>query len=266
MAAPAVPAAPEASLPEVAAPPPRPRGTPVTDRGTVVHDEVRAATWQLRGIAKVVHDVDVGAAELHGTVVVGGPLLADELRLDGRLEVRGAIAIARRLRAQGSIDAGAGLRAADATIAGDLRVTGELELNGTARFRGNLQAGLLRAVTLQLDGEVQVPGPVAAERLEAELAAGSRLGEVRATQARLRGPAPNVVRRVLGGGAPVTVTRVEGDTVSLAAVRVGFVKAREIVLGAGAHVAAVEGTVVRRHPSSHLGPEAWTPPPEGLRR
>ena len=257
---------PAASLPEVVAPPPRPRGGPVSDRGTVVHDEVRSIRWKLRGIAKVVHDVDVGAGDLRGTVVVGGPLLADELRLDGSLEVRGPVAVARRLRAQGSVDAGGNLRAAEAIVVGKLRVLGELELDGASRLRGTVRAGEIRAGPLELRGDVRVPGPIAAARFDATLSAGSRLGELRATELRLRGPAPNLVRRVLGPEAPVTVTRVEAETAALAGVRVGFVKAREIVLGPDAHVATVEGTVVRQHPTARLGPESWTPPPEGLRR
>ena len=265
MATPAEPTS-LAALPEVVAPPPRPRAGPVDDRGTVVHDEVRSLHWKLRGIAKVVHDVDVGLAELDGTAVVGGPLLADELRLVGSLDVRGPVRIAGRLRARGSIEAGSGFRASEATVVGRLRATGELEFDGAARLRGSVRAALLRAGPLELRGEVQVPGTVGADRLDAELTGGSHLGEVRATEVRLRGREPNLVRRLLGTPAPVTVSRIDADLVSLAEVRVDRVKAREVVLGPGAHVTAVEGRVVRQHPSSHLGPESWTPPPDGLRR
>jgi cytoskeletal protein CcmA (bactofilin family) len=266
MAAPSVPAPAPATLPEVVAPPPRPRGGPVLERGTVVHDEVRSVLWRLHGIAKVVHDVDVGEGELHGRVIVGGPFLADELRLNGSLDVRGPVAVARRLRADGSIEAHAGLRAAGATVAGKLRVDGELELTAPARLRGSVRAALVRAGPLELRGEVQVPGVVRAERCVAELAPGSSIGEIRGTEVGLRGATPNVVRRVLGPVPPVTVGRVEAASVTIADVRVGLVKGREIVLGPRAHVTAVEGTIVRQHPTSRLGPESWTPPPHGLHR
>jgi len=62
------------------------------------------------------------------------------------------------------------------------------------------------------------------------------------------------------------VDRIEAESVKLEGVKVAFVRAPQVILGRGCHVTEVDGTIVRRHPSSHVGPESRSLPPYGLRR
>lgn len=255
------PAAPTATVPPAAG-----REPPAVDRGTVRHDGVRTRRWVVRGIAKIAGDVEVGSADLAGTVVVGGRLSAGELSVRGRLDARGVVEVSGRIRSDGGLDAGASVTAGDAQLDGTIRAGGEIAVGAGLRVRGALRCPSLRADGLHLRGSIAVPGTVAATSVDLRLVGDSAIGLVRATDVLLRGPAPNVVRRVLDREVLVTVERVEAQRVRLEAVRVGSVRAPEVVLGPDAHVASVEGKVVRAHPSSHLGPESWSRPPPGLSR
>jgi cytoskeletal protein CcmA (bactofilin family) len=236
------------------------------DRGTVHHAELRVGRWTLTGIAKVDRDVSVGRADLRGTVVVGGTLLAGEIELHGTLDVRGAIAVTSRMHVRGALAARAGARAAELALGGKVEVAVDLVAERSLRVDGELKAQALRAPTIELRGGAHVPGVLEATSLDGRFSASSTLGEVRARTVQLRGPVPNVVRWALGLQSVVTVTRIEAESVFLEGVRAGFVRAREITLGRDAHLLAHEGTVVRAHPSSRLGPESWTLAPAGFRR
>lgn len=248
-----------------AAPPPV-RGPPVLDRGTVRHDTVRSSRWVVRGISKVEREVNVGRAELHGTVTVGGAFDADQLTAEGVLEVRGRVSVAGRLRAHGTLDAGGVVAAGEARLVGPVRLLGELSAATLASVRGTLHAPSLRCATLEVKGMAVVPGTVLGTTVDADLHADSALGQVQGRRVRLRGPVPNVVQQLLAPDLAVHVDRIDADSVVLEGVRVGFVRSREVVLGRHAHVGTVEGTVVRSHPSSHVGPESWSRPPAGLTR
>jgi cytoskeletal protein CcmA (bactofilin family) len=232
----------------------------------VRHDEVLARRWELHGVAKVARGVEVGAGELDGTVVVGGTLVADELVVRGTLEVRGAVRVWGRLRVRGSLETGASVASGEADLDGPIRLGGELAVERALAVRGTLHAPGVRCALLDAHARLTVSGTIEATRIDAELAGDSRLGLVQAQEVRLRGPPLGVVAKVLGRESVVTVDQLEADTVSLESVRVGRVRAREITLGPGAHVATVEGRIVRAHPSSRVGPESWSRPPEGLRR
>jgi cytoskeletal protein CcmA (bactofilin family) len=257
-----------------AAPPPR--GAPVApetttptrvrDRGTVRHDRLRARRWEVDGIAKVVGAVEVGSARLRGTVVVGGPLAAVELAAVGRVEVRGPLTVVGSLAVRGSLDAGATVRAGSATLDGPVRTGGAVTVDGPLRVDGGLLAPSVRCGRLTLRGPATVPGTVAAGEADATLGPDAAIGAIVCGRLTLRGPTPSAVDRVLGKEPVAWVGRVEAETASVEGVRVGFLRAREIVLGRGAHVGTVEGRVVRAHPASRVGPESWTPPPPGLRR
>jgi cytoskeletal protein CcmA (bactofilin family) len=251
-----------AAIPPAAAP----RGPPITDRGMVRYDRLRSRRWKLRGIAKVAQEVDVEEGRLDGTVVVGGPLLAGELSVRGHLEVRGALTVAGRLTTRGSLEAGASVRAGEAELQGRLRVAGDLVAESRLRTQAIVWARSIQADRLELRGAVHVSGPVVGATIDASFDGNSALGAVRGGTVRLHGPAPNPVRRVLGPEVTVSVERIDAESVFLASARVGFVRASQIVLGPGARVASAEGTVAKAHRTSHLGPESWTPPPEGLRR
>lgn len=260
---PAAAAAPTAA----AAPSPSPKSGPaLVARGTTRHDEVRAQRWVVRGIAKVAGTVDVGAADLGGTVVVGGPTTAGRLTVLGAFDAHGPVTVAGRLSSRGSLDAGTSVRAAEATLRGRVLVAGELVVDGTLKVRGSLRAPSVRCGRLELRGTAHIPGAVVAGSVDADLLGDSVLGTVQCRQFRLRGPAPNVVRRALGKEAVVAVERVDAESARVEAARVGLVRAGEVVLGRDAHVATVEGRLVRAHPSSRVGPESWSRPPAGLSR
>jgi len=256
-----------AAGPSGAAPTPGPAGPAVVDRGTVAHAEVRAGRWSVHGIAKVAGDVDAGVVELDGTVVVGGALTAQELSSRGSLEARGPCVVHGPLRAHGTFEAAGPVRAREARLEGSARVGGELVSEGDLRVRGRLHGSNVNCHgVLEIRGTATLPGTVVATSVEAALTGETALGVVRCRELRLRGPAPNLVQRVLGNAATATVERVEAETVVLENVRVRFVRAGHVELGRNAHVATVEGTVVRSHPTSRLGPESWSRPPAGLTR
>jgi cytoskeletal protein CcmA (bactofilin family) len=220
----------------------------------------------VRGIAKVVGSAEVGAGELDGTVVVGGAFTADQLKAVGALEVRGPLTVAGRFSMHGSLDAGGSVHAGEAVLRGPSRLGGELVVDGTLAVHGTLQAPSVECGVLDLSGTAMIPGAVVATSVDADLVADSAIGTIQCRQLRLRGPVPNIVRRVLGRPPVVTVERVEAESARIEGARVRFVRAREIVLGRGAHVGAVEGKVARAPASSRVGPESWSRPPYGLSR
>jgi cytoskeletal protein CcmA (bactofilin family) len=260
-------AAPVAPTPTGVAPPsPTPVEDRIRDRGSVRRSAIRARRWELRGIAKVVGPVEVGSARLDGTVAVGGPLAAVELTAVGTLEVRGPVSASGTLTVRGGFDAGAIVRARDATFVGPVRAAAEVVVDGTLRVRGSLRAPLVRCGRLEIRGTADLPGTVTATDVDLDLRADSTLGSIVCRRLRLRGPTPTLVDKALGQEALVVVNRVEAETATISGARVGFVRATEVVLGPAAHVGAVEGRVVRAHPTSRVGPESWSRPPEGLRR
>jgi cytoskeletal protein CcmA (bactofilin family) len=266
---------PSASGPRPAAPaapaPPPPRSGPIRDRGSVRRDSVHATNWSSTGIAKVLGDVDVGSGEVAGLVSVGGKLRADAFHAEGTFEVVGAVEVRDGLAVEGTAQFRAPVHAGELTTDGTLRSAAEVRVDRILSAVGLVEAPSARVGAMRLHGSATVPGPLEAQALVlAEFRGDSRIGTIRAAKAVLHGPSaglvPTLMRSVLGGEAAVHVDRVEADSVELAAVDVGFVHAREIVLGAGAHVTTVEGTIVRRHPSARVGFESRSPPPHGLSR
>jgi cytoskeletal protein CcmA (bactofilin family) len=236
------------------------------DRGTVCRDEVRAPAWRVRGFAKVLRSVDAGDVEVTGTLVVGGPLTAERLTVHGALDAHGPVAVTGRLFVRGSLDAGATVRAGDATVRGPLRAAGEATVDGELRVHGSLRAAGVRAGRLAVHGTAEVPGTLAAASVDLDLTGDSTIAAVQGREVRVRGPAVNVVRRVLGKEVVVAVGSIEGETVTVEGSRIALVRSPSIVLGPGAHVVAVQGRVVRAHRTSRVGPEAWSRPPAGLSR
>lgn len=265
-----MPAAPSTAPAPTPGPPlpaaPGARGPPLVDRGTVRHDTVRSTRWVTRGITKVDRDVDVGRADLRGTVTVGGSLGADQLTVDGSLDVHGGLRARARLRTKGSLAVAGPVAAGEAVLIGAIRLRGELSAERAVVARGTLQAPSLQVGALTFRGAATVPGTIRASTVTAQLVADSSLGQVVAQTVRLRGPAPAIVVPMLGEPGVVTVDRVEAESVFVEGAHVAFVRAGAVTLGRGAHVTAVEGTVVRAHPTSRLGPESWSRPPAGLSR
>jgi hypothetical protein len=263
-----------APRPSVSSPPGRavlPRVGDYRDVGPVRHDAVRANSWAVSGLAKVQGDVDVGSVTVQGLLSVGGKIVAGRLAVHGTLDAVGPVEV------QGSLDLDGTARFDSPLHAGDLRAHGTLRGAGPVRVDrafgadGSIEAPSIAAAFFDLTGGAEIAEElVVGGTARARFRADSRLGEVRAKRVEFHGPptalVPTLMRRVFGGSAAIYVARIEAETVELSAVDVGFVRARQVVLGAGAQVTAVEGTIVRQHPSSHVGPESRSAPPHGLSR
>lgn len=247
------------------------RAGPVREAGTVRHDSIHATSWELAGLAKVQGDVDVGTVAVHGLLSVGGKVVADRLSLDGTFDSVGPVDVHETLEVDGTTRLGASVHAGSLRSRGTFHTTGPLRVDRGLFVEGLLEAPSVAATLFELTGGAEIPGEIAAAGIvRARFRADSRLGEVRAQRVELHGPStslvPTLLRTVFGGAAAVHVDRIEAGSVELSAVDVGFVRADAVVLGAGAHVTTVEGTIVRRHPSSRVGPESRSPPPHGLFR
>lgn len=238
----------------------------VVDRGIARHESLLAALWRVDGTVKVTRDVDASRAELRGTVSVGGRLAADTLTSRGVLEVGGALDVRSVGRIRGSVRASGPVEARELTVEGSARLESAFAVERTCSIRGSLSAPSVRAGILLLEGEARIPGEVEALRVDATFLRPSALGTVRSPIVRLRGHLPNLVDKVFFHIERSRVERVEADRAELEGIDVHFVRAEQIVLGRGCHVTEVEGTIVRRHPTSSVGPQSKSPPPYGLRR
>ena len=248
-----------------------PRTGTIRDSGTVRRDSVRAASWTTTGMAKVQGDVDVEAGAASGLVSVAGKLTAVTFRARGTLEVVGAAEVRDQLSLEGTVHFGAGLHAGALESRGTLRCAGDLRVDRALSANGLVEAPSVHVGQFELTGSAEVPGDLEATvSVRARFRGDSQIGTIRSKRVELHGPptslVPTLLRKVFGGAATVHVDRVEADSVELSAVDVAFVHAREVVLGPGADVTAVEGTIVRQAPSSRVGPESRSPNPYGLTR
>jgi cytoskeletal protein CcmA (bactofilin family) len=222
-------------------------------------------------MAKVEGDVDVESGSATGVVTIGGKLSAGTFHSRGTLEVVGTAEIRDQLTLEGTVHFEAGLRAGALGLQGTLRCPADVRVDRVAHVTGTIEAPSAHVGLLDLTGGAEIPGDLESLlHVRAKFRGDSRIGAIRARSVVLAGPPsaliPTLFRKVFGGSAVVSIGRIEADTVELAAVDVEFVHAREITLGAGAHVRELEGTVVRRHPSSRVGPESRSPHPHGLSR
>ena len=242
------------------------RASTVTDRKAARHERVRAELWTSRGTTKVIGEVDVGRADLRGSVAVGGSLRAERVTAYGWLEVVGAVEVRALLGVDGELRAGSTVRAGEGIVRGSLRSAGALLVDAGLRVVGAVRCPSIAAVTLTLEGDLEIPGMLRASIVSLALRDGSRLGSVAGATVRVRARAPGGVASLLGRPPTVEIGRIEADHVEIEGVDVGFVHANEVVLGPGAHVTTLEGRVVRQHRSSRVGPESRTAPPPGLSR
>lgn len=251
----------------VPAPVPLPPGAEVLDdRGSVRRGSVRAGRWSVSGTAKVAGDVEVGEIVSRGQLSVGGKLSAGAFRCRGTLAVTGAVDVRGPFGLHGTMHAASTVHAVNFEVDGFARCAGSLRVDRVLSVDGTLEAPDLTAGALRLQGAARLPGPVRAVEVRADLRETSEFGPVVARVVRLHGRPPNLVDKVRFRDCAVTVQRIEADSVDLEGVAVAFVRSPQIVLGRGCHVTEVEGTVVRQHPSSYVGPESRTPAPFGLRR
>ena len=246
--------------------PPPPSEGIVTDRGTGRREALRARRWSVEGTVKVSREVDVGDADVNGNVSIGGPLTAEQFRARGTLDVAGAVVVHGTLAVRGNTHFAATVQASDLQLDGCVRVRGAVTVERTLTSRGVLEAPSVSAGVVSLEGSATVPGELRALQVDAVLPQPSSLGSVQARTVRLHGRVTNLLDKVFFRDSRTLVDRVEADRVELEGVDVRFVRAKEIVLGRESHVTEVEGAIVRRHPSSSVGPEVKSPLPYGLRR
>jgi len=242
-----------------------PRVPVVRDRGTVRLDAIQADRWLVTGTAKVARNVTTEELRLRGLLTVGGTLATGSLGGKGTIEVEGSVDVRGTLAMAGTLR-GAGVHAADLDVRGTLRSAGPLRIDRQGSIVGALEAPELSAPILQLDGGVRVPGRTQAGTVHAQLRETSEFGTIAARSVWLHGKVANLVDKVFFHSCTVTVGRIEAETVDLEGIDVEFVRSPQIVLGRSCHVTRVEGTIVRQHPSSFVGPESRTPAPYGLRR
>ncbi|MGI0071362.1 MAG: hypothetical protein ACRECT_04755 [Thermoplasmata archaeon] len=247
------------------------RAEAVRDTGTVRRESVRTSSWTARGTVKVQGDVDVGGATTVGLVAIGGRLTAGRFRARGTLEVTGPTDVRETLSLDGTVRLDGPVHAGSLDARGTLRSGGELRVDRALSISGQVEVPSARVGLLDLTGSATVPGAIdAVVSVRARFRGDSELGIVRARSVVLAGPPtapiPTLWRTVFGGRARVHVGRIEAESVELSAVDVGFVHGTSIVLGPGAHVTEIEGTVVRRHATSRVGPESRSAPPHGLSR
>ncbi|MGI0130163.1 MAG: hypothetical protein ACREDE_01700 [Thermoplasmata archaeon] len=266
-ATPRVPVAPIPTTP----PTPAVRSGTLRDAGTVRRASVRAATWTTRGTTKVEGDVDVGSGSSTGLASIGGRLSAGAFRASGTLEIVGPTEVREELTVDGTVHLRAAVRCGTLDARGTLRCGAELHVDRVLTVTGSIEAPSAEVGLFALSGTAVVPGELRAlAAVRAQFRGDSAIGSVRARSAVLKGPPtaliPTLLRTVFGGSGVVHIGRVEADAVELSAVTVEFVRSPAIVLGPGCHVREVEGTIVRRHPSSRVGPESRSLPPHGLSR
>lgn len=248
-----------------------PTGSEIRDAGTVRRDSIRATAWRSRGMSKVQGDVDVGVGSTTGLVSIGGRLTAQSFRARGTLEVVGATEVREQLTLDGTVHFRAPVHAGTLDARGTLRCPADVRVDRALTVTGSFEAPSAHVGLLDVTGTVDIPGDLdAVVSVRVRFRGDSHIHAIRTKSVVLEGPPsaliPTLVRRVFGGAAEVRIGRVEAETVELSAVYVEFVHAEKIVLGAGAHLREFEGTIVRRHPSSRVGPESRTPPPHGLSR
>jgi cytoskeletal protein CcmA (bactofilin family) len=261
-------AAPGASTP-ISLPPPRTGA--ILDSGTTRRDSVRATRWSTSGTEKVQGDVDVGDGSVAGLIAIAGKLTAGTFRSRGTLEVVGPIEVREQLSVDGTVHFQSTVRAGELSSHGTLRCGGDLRVDRLLSVVGQVETPSAHLGAFDLTGSAEILGDLEALAfVRARFLHDSRIGTIRTKRVELHGPSttlvPTLLRTVFGGAATIHVDRIEADAVELSAVDVGFVHAREVVLGAGAHVTQVEGTIVRQHASSRVGPESRSAPPHGLTR
>jgi cytoskeletal protein CcmA (bactofilin family) len=265
-APPAPSSASSAAPPKAAAPPAPPRVGTLSEDGAVRHDAVHAVAWSFHGTAKVIGDADAGTLTARGDLSVGGALIADRLESRGTLETVGPIRVAGPASGRGEIRSGNLVRAVDLDVRGILRAGGAVTVDRTLRVDGTLFAPSVETGELRLDGTAEVPGTVAALAIDLRLRGQSSFGTLRAKRVRVVGKIRTPVDEALFRRYDVKVERIEADEAEIEEADVAFVHAAKVVLGRGAHVTTVEGTVTKRHASARVGPESKSTPPYGLRR
>ena len=256
--------------PTAVAPPSMPRSGAFREVGTVRHASIHAQRYRLRGAGKVTGEVDVDEAVFDGIATITGPLIANQLDVRGTFEVGGDVTVSGGVVVRGTGRFLGSVRAGQLTTDGLVRVAKDVRVVGTLTAKGALEIGKDVAAALFLhDGRISLAGVLRAQEVEAVFESESSIREIEATQVSLR---PRQILRlpvdvpILSPKALLRVGRIEAESVQIEGVDVDYVRAGSIALGRHCHVTRIDGTVVKKDPSSHIGYESRTPPPHGLSR
>jgi cytoskeletal protein CcmA (bactofilin family) len=260
------PTKPLAKPPSPAAAPRIPRTGALQDRGVTRRDSVHALTWTADGTVKVTGEIDVGRGTVSGALSAAGPITADTFACRGALDAGAALTVAGSLTTGSSFHAVGPVHAQQAAFTGMTRIVREVRVDGTLTVKGQFAAPSVRAGEFRADGAVDVPGTLDASSVEVRIRGESRFGTIRARSVRLIRAPPNPIERIFGRPPPTPIVRIEADRVELEGVDVAFVHSPEVILGRGAHVTEIEGTVAHRHASAQVGPRSKSPAPYGLSR
>lgn len=259
---PAPAASPRPAPPSPNAPILPPRVGEVQDSGAGHHGSIAALRWTSLGVSKVLGDVHVGAADLSGAVAVRGTFDADRVRVRGTLEVQGAARVAEELVLSGDARFLAELSAGSMRADGSMEVRGTLAVAQALQWSGHLDAGGdVSADSVSFDGRLTARGGLVARRVEGRLREASTVASIRARTLTLDRHAP-----LFGRKGALSVLRIEAEEVRLSGTVCQYLKADRITLGPDCHIARLDGTVLARHPSAHVGPESSSPRPYGLSR
>lgn len=241
-------------------------GANLAERGTTLHEDVRAGEWKAGGLTKVAGSVEVDRADLDGLVVVGGSLTATSLSVRGTLDVRGSVSVRDELGVHGIFRSVGAVHAGSISASGTLRSDGSISTDRDLVARGTFAGASISGRHVRLHGAVRVAGEIRAEEIELDLEAGSTVAAALGRTVKVVGPDGRPLDRVLGRSRRARVEHVEAEHAEFEQVEVGSVVARSVVLGRGAHVGRLDATEVTAHPTSRTGPESRSPPPPGLRR
>ncbi len=248
------------------------------DHGVVRYDTLTADAWRLQGAARILGDADVGVAELSDRVTIGGRLTAEQVEADGLLEVHGPAGITGRFRLKGTYRGDAEFHAGSAEFEGLARFAGPVRVDRLLAVTGRIDAPRVEAGTVVVRGALQIGTDLSATLLDATLRGPASIEHLTADtvriareavpmQAWMPTPVRHLTRQLLGRGeAGLSVLRIDGRSVELEGVHVGYLRADTITVGADCRIDRYDGRILRAHPSSRIGPSSISPPPYGMTR
>ncbi|EQD44032.1 YhbE, partial [mine drainage metagenome] len=179
----------------------------------------------------------------------------------GLLEVHGAAEIAGRFRLDGTYRGDGAFDAAEAEIHGRAQFGGPVRVDRVLTVTGRLDAPRVEAGTVVVRGALQIPGNLSATLLDATLRGPSSIEHLSADtiriareavpmQSMMPTPLRHLTRQWLGrGGAELSVLRIDGRSVEIEGVHVGYLRAETITVGADCRIDRYDGRILRAHSS-----------------
>lgn len=254
-----------------ASPPAAPLAGAIRQAGASRVTSVRTLEWSARGFTKVLGNVEVGRGVTSGSLAIGGSLTGGELDLSGTTRVECDVRAAKSLRTRGSFRAGGSLFGRTVRLSGMGHISGGVEISEGLRWDGSLDVGQdVRSDAVRFHGSLHVLGTLRARTISGVVERLSSVGAIEAdwVEIRRRPPLLPFALPILPPPAwhTLAVARIEATEAHLSGVRAHRLKADRIWLGPNTHVEYVEGTIVERDKTAHVGPESESPPPPGMNR